>query len=849
MADNKARTQMEVRQEEEVILQEFQSELDEKIKKCEERIKNEKDVLRDGQFHHEERGNVFGLANSNIGKLNDEVTDYKIRRSDTYLARVDRREEDGIVSYYLSESEGAYLSKIEVDGHEACIVGFGDGATSIARELFERFYTKSSEPVDGKEVLLRRRTEVKGGILTEVEQHYPMLSKVDTNGVSDEYLIRVLEENRGQAGIDSIIRSIQAKQFQIISSDIHKDLVVQGCAGSGKTQILILRLFFNKKSIAQMGKDKLLIITPSKLFEGHISGLMQHYKILAEQKTIAEYYWELLNQYDNRFKSRQYHIQYMEEALPDSYLQAVYSSPFIESIRSEIDACIYRHTTTVRGLLGEEDRYFPIDMDEIARLSSLLDAEIARRRDIHQELDADEEFSALKKSAKELQRKKIRLSESCEKVQESVRHYTEDCQQNQGKIKELQRLLEKLQSQINMKLISEIETYMDRARNPRLAWSEQLTIMREASLYYRNQDRQYRSEQQETVDNCAAELSAVFNISAPPEKFIAALTRAGDTLKRTAEKNCTDLRDVELALSDVERQMTEHLELLGIRKVDTDEELLRAMEKEAYLLHRFEITVFEEAVWDKLLPMKQKYNVAEVRTVSGEKGEENKKRELYKLELAFFLEIYRKLYTKSKLDQKRMICIDEGQSLSEFEYELLKGIQSKAVFNVYGDLRQQLAPGSGVKDWRKLGIENYFELNENYRNAVGIVNHCNRYYKVQMKPFGQRKKSVERIEWDQCFQAVDRLSKHVGNAAIIVKNRNIYNTMCEQFPEIRHRTRLWDSETDTLQEDKTPVYTVNVTRGLEFPCVFVVAHGMNINQRYLACTRAMGELIYCGEEE
>lgn len=850
MSINKTTTQFDVRQEEEAILHSFNDEFDQRILDCSSRIQNSRDIIHSEHFHEEERGNVFAIENNTIASLTEEISELNELKKDTYFARVDLVESIGVVSCYLSECDGTYSSNISIEGHKALILGFGS-ATSKVSQIFERFYMKSSEPVDGSEIILRRQTLVKNGILTEVDQHYPPLLTTTPNGLSDEYLIRILETNRNQPGIESIIKSIQAKQFQIISSDIRNDLIVQGCAGSGKTQILLLRLFFHKERIAQLGRDSLLLITPSKLFDGHISTLMRRYKILAEQQTIAEYYWSLLKQYDSRFKNRQYEIEYLEESLPDNYLQTVYSTTFLKDILTSIDECIHRHTETASKLLNLIPNRFENtpNIEAVQQLGELLENELLRRKNLLQLLKNNPDFSELKKEKADLERRKMRLNNSKLKAESALQRFQETYQSKQDKLCVLQESLEKLKSPQKETLAEEIATYMQHLPQATLsAWPDQISILGLAALHYRNQDKTRLYDLEKTTRTITEELSDAFGFTSSPEKFFASLNRHELTLKNNIENAIAETQTIESELYTVVELLNLLLSEMDITQQDIDEDTIRIMEQEAHFMRRFEVAVFEEAIWKKMLPIKNEYGVSIYKDSLSESDNDSKKRVLYKLDLAFYLQVYHRLYPHSKISQKRMICIDEGQSLSEFEFTLLREIHPKATFNVYGDLRQQLTPGSGIKDWSNLGMNQYYELNENYRNAVDIVDHCNAHFKTNMRAFGEKQQRVTRITPESIPKTLETLAQNQTPVAIIVRSQGTYTNMCQKLPELQLKTVLYNPDNPSEQKGKTPVYTIGMTRGLEFPCALVIMDEMNVNQRYLACTRATKELFYCAEE-
>ena len=62
------------------------------------------------------------------------------------------------------------------------------------------------------------------------------------SGISDNYLWKALIQNKTKNNIVSIIQTIQEKQDQIMSDEIGKSFIVQGCAGSGRTVVMLNRL-------------------------------------------------------------------------------------------------------------------------------------------------------------------------------------------------------------------------------------------------------------------------------------------------------------------------------------------------------------------------------------------------------------------------------------------------------------------------------------------------------------------------------------------------------------------------------------------------------------------------------
>ena len=68
------------------------------------------------------------------------------------------------------------------------------------------------------------------------------------------------------------------------------------------------------------------------------------------------------------------------------------------------------------------------------------------------------------------------------------------------------------------------------------------------------------------------------------------------------------------------------------------------------------------------------------------------------------------------------VFVDEGQDISPCEYELLRTINKKASFNIFGDIAQNVTPWCGIKSWEETFPDfELFTLNQNYRNTNQIV--------------------------------------------------------------------------------------------------------------------------------
>jgi DNA helicase IV len=83
-----------------------------------------------------------------------------------------------------------------------------------------------------------------------------------------------------------------------------------------------------------------------------------------------------------------------------------------------------------------------------------------------------------------------------------------------------------------------------------------------------------------------------------------------------------------------------------------------------------------------------------------------------------------------------LVFVDEGQDISQNEYELLHKINPNASFNIFGDLKQNITSFRGLTDWKGCNEGEIYSLNENYRNTNQIVEYVAKELDIDMQPIG-----------------------------------------------------------------------------------------------------------------
>lgn len=224
-------------------------------------------------------------------------------------------------------------------------------------------------------------------------------------------------------------------------------------------------------------------------------------------------------------------------------------------------------------------------------------------------------------------------------------------------------------------------------------------------------------------------------------------------------------------------------------------------------------------------------------------GHRKETRILYKSDLLFYIKIYMKIYSNDKLQQYKYLCIDEGQDLHKADYDILRAMFPNAVFNIFGDTAQALHTECGVSNWESAtGISQIYTLTRNYRNTASIVDFCNRNFKSGMEFVG----AVREDNYPLVIKNAKILREYVLNEAsvIIVRDFQSYREFCLDSGFDADRFEFLDTHAEKPSGEKIACYSIFAAKGLEFPSVLVYARNMTLNQKAVACTRAMEKLYY-----
>lgn len=836
------------------------SEFDRRKRDANESVRHSEAYVRSGAYEDQDAFMAYGSRAAAWQRRHEVESLIQKLYMRPYFAHIELQEQgyEGSEHFYLSDNES--FDEVINIGQNGHLVPFKlDKERPITSALFHCYQSKHSDEVrywvNGSELvfltLLICDDEIRNRELLNVMQLFPEQDAVSVN--ADELLEQILQENRSNPMLRNIIATLQQQQFRIIETDVDKSFVVQGCAGSGKSQCLFHRLFFLRDVLSEDGWNHVLLLTPTQLFRNYSADLIRRYQLSdINDCSISELYRSLLDRYDSRFRNRQYQFELSEEYLPDGYLKKVYDPENIVRIDAEINRAITGYVEAGCRALG-------IPMPEIieANVITLLVGQLERAIEVfdntesvlQQDPEYIEQRSRYEKARKEL-----------DSVQQSLSRLTKEHEVLVNDEAETRKLLEEWEEAVRERTEwieqrkKRIETagkalaHFDKGPGEGAGvgapaqYMHHLYVLRDLT-----EGRSFEADKEYLLfledEFCAqAEQELKKKIgSQSADQFLSNLSKR----KKTVENRMASLTQELFQKTEAVTQLEEWLrnKASQYEGEKSTRALRRAdMERARYFLSRIESSVFEQEVWKALAPEKEQFGI---RTIDIEDLGENRRREtriLYKSDLLFYVKIYYRLHGTDSLPGYSLLCIDEGQDLHQADYEMLRTLFPDAAFNVFGDTDQVLHTACGISHWeQETGIGMVFPLDRNYRNEASIVEFCNRKFGCSMKYIGQAKEKRMPKELGNIREILPILNEK--NVAVIVKDKSSFTRLHKAVGD-KVPLEFLDTNSDSLSNDRIPCYSIFAAKGLEFPVVLVISDDMTKNQKIVACTRATERLYY-----
>lgn len=658
--------------------------------------------------------------------------------------------------------------------------------------------------------------------------------------ISDEFLQELLER-RSTPEFKNIVFSIQKKQGEIIQAPYNRNMIVQGCAGSGKSMIMLHRLpiilYDNPKSL---NRSNLYIITPSQMYIDMAEN-MRHQLEISDIKmgTIEQYFDYCIQKYAGHKAGEYGKISYHTK-LTSEKEKYIYSKECIEDINSFLDKNCKMDMSFLEpasqtlsvplNLTDLEENYLLQIRSRVLNCQKIINANNVilsqYYAEIRNTLDALDMLGTALRHRKDNTIRNIYKAISKEKgtisdAQKKLKTYdpvinTQAIENRKIEINEANDKIKILKSTLNS--VYEDDGYFKNLVNIGEKLQEALNIFENLKKEYAQNDDDTINE---AVNNIGKIIGAYFMIS-------------------------WDLSKVEDKYSDYQETISD---LLG--KAQSCVNILQN-ENKKYLEYSYFTQIKNKC--DLLIQMNEgivKNAYAFIMNKIGIKESDNGKIRALSCSPYLYLQILYQFQGRPNNGFESFLSIDEAQGIAPEEIRLLYNVNDgKTVFNMFGDVYQHIEGTKGIDSWSEYAdilTSDMYEMQENYRNASQITDFCNKQFGMNMSAINTPGKGVHEILSDEEFynemisQLVD--TQRVGLAAILVGDDKEARYLLNRFGAYENKFHDMTIDEFSLHRTRWNIINIDDAKGLEFSTVIVLSGRMSRNEKYIAYTRALDELF------
>ncbi|WP_297520794.1 AAA family ATPase [uncultured Clostridium sp.] len=196
-------------------------------------------------------------------KNRTKINTLQTQREVPYFARIDFKEDGDS----FAESLYIGISSVMEDDFDFLVLDWRSPISNMFYdfEMGKAHYQTPNGEIEG-EIVLNRQYNIKHGEIKFIHE--------SNSSIHDDSLLDILSSNTSDK-MKNIVSSIQKQQNEIIRNDKSKILLLQGCAGSGKTSIAMHRaaylLYKHRKTLRA---DNILIFSPNEVFSDYIADVL-----------------------------------------------------------------------------------------------------------------------------------------------------------------------------------------------------------------------------------------------------------------------------------------------------------------------------------------------------------------------------------------------------------------------------------------------------------------------------------------------------------------------------------------------------------------------------------------------
>lgn len=750
-------------------------------------------------------------------------------------------------NYYIMDNRMLDTKILKVDNDEIWLINVDDRDYSDFVKWW-RYPNENSNVQFSRNITMYSRT------VSDVDIVLDKGSDLFSN-ISDAYLRKALIRNKDKAGVQSIIQTIQRKQDNIRSLPREQSFIVQGCAGSGKTMVLLHRLrylLYNK----DIYNDEYVFLVPSSNFKEFIDETSNSFKI-SKQNILSyqEYYRELLG------KKEKYQTKDTSELVfSPHYLKRIYSNTFMqEAYKTLFDAFLNQMNQLIEicdSKLNELIDFEKLTLED--SINSIRDKAIKDSDDLTKEIQVytqvkiDNNYENIALLIAEIEEDYIARKHEYEIVtdpnieitirEDDIRILDNDA------LNEIKKNIESENQAIAKASIFTAMAHKNKLKKLETSYNSlyeeivSLLIAEDKKKYAEQATRLACVYGPISIAEIEEKLNALKDILLVTNKTI---TKAQDDLDniydylatrfKTEIENLNKLIVLSSELSDEEYDFVKSLKpsfsffeenlKVGIDLLKNFKEHITTQKEKDKIKN--ELPLFADRTKNQLHAYLNTllFNACR-KKVTSEFG--LKICDAYKH--YWYIALYCNYLTRpARNSGKQFVFIDEAQDLSVSEIELIykiNNIEETPIMNLFGDTNQMIT-AHGIEDWASLEfIPQIYTLEENFRNTNQVVEYSNAHLPIKMLKIGVDMEPVS--EYKNICEAINSAKSILNHPVFIVKD----DYSAEDL-------RLLLSETPI---ERFEIYTVKAVKGLEFKEVYVFDYQMTPNEKYISYTRALAKL-------
>lgn len=687
---------------------------------------------------------------------------------------------------------------------------------------------------------LKRQVNMLFDKVKSVTHFFPVLDEEAEQIIADEFLQELLNRRSGQE-FKNIVFSIQKKQGEIIQTPFKQNLIVQGCAGSGKSMIMLHRLpiviYDNPNSL---DRNNLYIITPSITYIQMANNMRMDLEIEdLKMGTLEQYYNHVLKKYGCDPEVYGIIKPYIKLSAED--LQYVYSSECVNDIRNKIDEIIDKGAVDYKtgyALLNitekksERNAITPTDRirREAIKIQTVINAnELSLRsyhRNIYDLMMQLDEFA--------------RMLESREHA--VVRGIAKQIAAEEKTIIQKKKEISKIKNREKHEMM-----YQNRLNSIKAAQNRIIDLKETKEIV--ELDNDYFEELRRTAKQIRQILSLFAAVKSERSEMSLKAQYQAIANREVLCLGCGDILKEVAQLEDPYWEYTDSI-LSGSRKLEQAYANL-CDNKSLYLpLDYLQNLMDANAYYSEIAESTVGKIYLSLMKRLGQEPDEKGRLDALECSPYLYLQILHLFAGTPNGAKESLITIDEAQNMAPEELKLIKAVNGNGVIlNLFGDVRQHVEGSKGIDDWKMVADIADFKkenMQENYRNARQITEFCNKHFNLKMRAINLDGIGVHELrseeEFETAFTGVFQKPQNVGLSCIIVKSKEEADTLMAKSGTYVTRIHNMTGELVELQRTKWNLMTIEQAKGLEFETVFAVTGRMSENEKYIAYTRALDEL-------